>query len=107
MKVMIDIVEGWDGRRSPCQGAWRSWSIRIIEIWIVHHVTLLIDSVLVDRLHQVGCPRERSEGGGNGKPIVEPSITRAHHGLRGSFSHGEWRPGQGKARTPIRVIANP
>src|SRR5580658_5064648 len=106
MKVMIDIVEGWDGGRSLCQGAGRSRGIRVIEVRIVHDVTLLIDSVLVDRLHQVGCPGKGSEGCGNGKAIVEPTITRAHHGLRGSFSHVEGRPGQGKAWTPIRVIVN-
>ena len=61
VKMGIDIVEGWDRRGGLRQGAWRCSGIRIIEIRIVDHVTLLIDSVLVDGLHDVGCPGGRSK----------------------------------------------
>ena len=61
VKVVIDIVEGWNGRGGVRQGAGRCRSIRVIEIRIVDDVTLLIDSILVDRLHEVGCPGGRSK----------------------------------------------
>ena len=103
---MIDIVEGWNGRGGVRQGARRCRGIRVVEIGIVDHIALLIDSVLVDRLHDIGCAGRRAKGVRHGKPIVEPSVARAHDRFRRSLADMTRRPGQRKSRTPISVVMN-